>query len=204
MDATERLEKKKQMMFGSKEKRKAAALNCLKDYRVVVDTLHELERVTEELNQETQKSKRLRLLTKSLLLSKKLDIVYRKWKKIEASYNAFIPIEADVPASTVFPHQLSNVFISSHSRIGEGCIIYHDVTIGSSTLSDSKHHGSPTIGNNVYIGAGATIIGNITVGDNARIGANTTVTNSVDADTTCVSQHNVYIKHKERKENHQW
>ena len=204
MDGNLILQSKKKMLFGTKEIRKEVALNCLDEYRKVVDTYHELERVTEELNNETVKSRRLRLLTKCLLVSKKLDIYWKKWKKIEKSYNASIPISCNIPESTIFPHQLSNIFISGHSKIGEGCVIFQGVTIGSNTLSDSKNHGSPIIGNNVYIGAGATIIGNITIGDNVRIGANTTVTKSVDANTTCVAQPNVYIKHKERRENHQW
>lgn len=204
MDAKKLLEQKNEMIHGSKEKRKEAALGCLKGYRLVIDTYKELEELTKSLDQETIKSKRVRILAKCLLLSKKLDIAFKKWKKIEKSYNASIPIESDVPASTIFPHQLTNIFISAHSHIGEGCIIFHGVTIGSNTLSDSKNHGSPTIGNNVYIGAGATILGNITIGDNVRIGANTTVTNSVESDSTVVSQHSVLIKHKERKENHQW
>ena len=71
-------------------------------------------------------------------------------------------------------------------------------------MSDSKNHGSPVIGNNVYIGSGATIIGKIEIGDNVRIGANTTVTKSVESNTTCVSQPNIYIKHTTGKENRQW
>lgn len=204
MNANEILENKSKKIYGSKKLRKEAALNCLKEYRLVIETYQELEDFTKELNQETIKSKRIKLLVRCLLLSKKLDIVYNKWKKIETYYNSSIPLEANVPASTIFPHQLNNIFISAHSRIGEDCVIFHNVTIGSNTLSDSKNHGSPTIGNNVYIGAGATIIGNITIGDNARIGANVTVTKSVDADTTCVSQPSICIKHKEKKENHQW
>lgn len=204
MNVNEILDKKNKMIYGFKKSRKESALNCLKEYRLVIETYQELEDFTKKLNQETIKSKRIKLFARCLLLSKKIDIVYNKWKKIETYYNSSIPLEANVPASTIFPHQLNNIFISAHSRIGEDCVIFHNVTIGSNTLSDSKNHGSPTIGNNVYIGAGATIIGDITIGDNARIGANVTVTKSVDADTTCVSQPSIHIKHKEKKENHQW
>lgn len=203
MDLNGDLEKKKNMIYLSKEKRKKEAINCLKEYRLVIDTYREMESLINYLKEEST-SKKVKLFAKYLLLSKKLDIVYYKWKKIEKSYNASIPIEADIPASTVFPHQLNSIFISSHSHIGENCIIFHNVTIGSNTLSDSKNHGSPVIGNNVYIGAGATILGNIKIGDNVRIGANTTVTKSVDDDTTCVSQPAIYIKHDKKKENHQW
>lgn len=204
MNLVDDLEKKNKKIYGSKEKRKEAALNCLKEYRLVIDTYSEMKDIISKLDKEKNKSLRIKLCARYLLISKKLDIIYRKWKKIEISYNASIPLESNVPGSTIFPHQLNNIFISAHSHIGEDCVIFHNVTIGSNTLSDSKNHGSPTIGNNVYIGAGATILGNIEIGDNVRIGANTTVTKSVEANTTCVSQPTLYIKHDVRKENHQW
>ena len=50
------------------------------------------------------------------------------------------------------------------------------MVIGSNTLSDSRRKGSPTIGNNVFIGASATVIGNVRIGNNCRIGSNCVVT----------------------------
>ena len=46
----------------------------------------------------------------------------------------------------------------------------------------------PRLGDNVLVGAGAVLIGNITVGDNVRIGANTTVVDDVPAGATVVGQ----------------
>jgi len=74
-----------------------------------------------------------------------------------------------------FPHRCSGVFVSQNAVIGKNAVIFQQVTIGSNTLPDSKHPGSPVIGDNVYIGAGAKIIGGITIGDNCRIGANAVV-----------------------------
>ena len=198
------LENHKKEMYGSKQKRIEEGSNCLYPYWQVISCLKEFERTIKQYKAETKRRSKIRLYFKCVLLSEKLHIYWNKWKKIEASYHATIPIEAEVPLSTIFPHQLTNVHISAHSHIGENCIIFHDVTIGSNTLSDSKNHGSPTIGNNVYIGAGSKILGNITVGNNVRIGANTTVVKDVEENTTCVSQEARLIKHKERKENHQW
>lgn len=79
----------------------------------------------------------------------------------------------------ILPHGLNGIFITGAATIGENCVIFQQVTIGSNTLLDSKNSGSPTIGNNVYIGAGAKIIGNVKVGDNARIGANAVVVKDV-------------------------
>ncbi len=74
----------------------------------------------------------------------------------------------------VFPHGLNGVFISGGAVIGKNCVIFQQVTIGSNTLKDSNI-GAPKLGDNVYIGAGAKIIGNITIGNNCRIGANAVV-----------------------------
>lgn len=70
------------------------------------------------------------------------------------------------------PHGVSGIFISSGSKIGRNAVIFQQVTIGSVTTLDSKSQGSPIIGDNCYIGAGAKIIGNIKIGNNVRIGAN--------------------------------
>jgi len=74
-----------------------------------------------------------------------------------------------------FPHGYHGIFISGGARIGRNVIIFQHVTIGSNTLIDSKRAGSPTIGNSVYIGAGAKIIGRVNIGNNCRIGANAVV-----------------------------
>lgn len=49
------------------------------------------------------------------------------------------------------------IFISQGAKIGENAVIFHQVTIGSNTLKDSKGYGAPQIGNSVYIGVGAKI-----------------------------------------------
>ena len=56
-------------------------------------------------------------------------------------------------------------------KIGDNCTLYHEVTIGDR----GGYGGVATIGNNVMIGAGAKIIGEITIRDNCKIGANTVV-----------------------------
>lgn len=81
------------------------------------------------------------------------------------------------------PHGLSGIFISSGSKIGKNAVIFHQVTIGSVTTIDSVNFGSPVIGDDCYIGAGAKIIGNITIGNNFRIGANSVVYKNVPDNT---------------------
>ena len=115
------------------------------------------------------------------------DIYIYIYQRQLLKFNAFIPISTKIEGVPTFPHGLNGIFISSGAVIGKDCVIFHQVTIGSNTLPDSKGQGAPTIGNNVYIGAGAKIIGNVIIGNNVRIGANCVVTKDVPDNTTVVS-----------------
>src|SRR3989338_8231896 len=76
------------------------------------------------------------------------------------------------------------VVIGETSIIGENVLLYQGVTLGGTGLAKGKRH--PTIGNNVVIGTGANVLGNITVGDNSYIGANAVVIKDVPPDSTVV------------------
>lgn len=115
--------------------------------------------------------------------------------------NASIEETTQIDGRFVTPHGLNGILISAGSKIGSGCTIFHQVTIGSNTLSDSKYPGSPVIGNHVYIGAGAKIIGGIRVGDGARIGANCVVVEDVPAGATVVLQRPRVILHNDVRDN---
>ena len=78
----------------------------------------------------------------------------------------------------------AGVVIGETSIIGDDVIIYHDVTLGGTTLRHGKRH--PTIMNGVIIGAGAQVLGPVTVGENARIGANAVVVRDVPPHATMV------------------
>ena len=69
------------------------------------------------------------------------------------------------------------VVISTRARIGRNCNISQGVTIGASSRGDRA--GAPTIGDNVYIGPGAKVLGAIQVGNDVAIGANAVVTRDV-------------------------
>jgi serine O-acetyltransferase len=76
------------------------------------------------------------------------------------------------------------VVIGETAEIGDNVIMYHQVTLGGTGKHKGKRH--PTIGNNVLIGAGATILGPIYVGDNAKVGAQSVVLQDVPAGATVV------------------
>ena len=73
------------------------------------------------------------------------------------------------------------VVIGATAVVGDDVMIYHDVTLGARTNDAGKRH--PTIGNNVVIGSGARVLGDINIGAGVRINANLVVTKSVPART---------------------
>ena len=100
--------------------------------------------------------------------------------------SAFIGKGAVFASSPTFPHGIHGVHISSGAKIGKNVVIFQNVTIGSNTMRDSKRKGAPTIGDNVFIGTGASVIGKVTIGDNCRIGANCVVVKDMPPNTTAV------------------
>ncbi len=76
------------------------------------------------------------------------------------------------------------VVIGETTEIGDNVVMYHQVTLGGTGKHTGKRH--PTIGNNVLIGAGATVLGPITIGDNAKIGAQSVVLKDVPEGATVV------------------
>jgi serine O-acetyltransferase len=84
----------------------------------------------------------------------------------------------------VFIDHATGVVIGETARIGDDVVIYQQVTLGGVSLSKGKRH--PTIEDNVIIGAGAKVLGNITIGSNAKIGANSVVIHDVPPDSTAV------------------
>jgi len=76
------------------------------------------------------------------------------------------------------------VVIGETSEIGENVTLYQGVTLGGTGKQAGKRH--PTLGNNVVVGVGASILGSIVVGDNALVGAGSVVLKDVLAESTVV------------------
>jgi len=76
------------------------------------------------------------------------------------------------------------VIIGQTAIIGNNVTIYHGVTLGGTGKEIGKRH--PTIEDNVFIGSGAKVLGNITIGKNSKIGANAVVLKDVKPNTTVV------------------
>ena len=85
------------------------------------------------------------------------------------------------------------VVIGETCVIGDNVTLFHGVTLGGTGKEKGKRH--PTIGNNVFIGSGAKILGNITIGNNVKIGANSVILESVPDNVTVVGIPGKIIKH---------
>jgi serine O-acetyltransferase len=76
------------------------------------------------------------------------------------------------------------VVIGETSEIGDDVLLYQGVVLGGTTHEKKKRH--PTLGNNVVVGAGAILLGDIFIGDEARVGAGSVVVTSLEPKTTAV------------------
>ena len=119
-------------------------------------------------------------------------LAYKIWKLGNWAYRHHIPVlpgfftrlnrvvnSCDIPSKTrisknvAFKHNALGVVINEYTIIGDGCVIYQNVTFAGKEMK------RPVLGKNVTIGAGAVIIGGVTIADNARVGANAVVTHDV-------------------------
>ena len=76
------------------------------------------------------------------------------------------------------------VVIGETAVIGDDVTMYQGVTLGGTGKEHGKRH--PTLRNNVTVGAGARILGNITIGENCRVGAGSVVLHNVPDNSTIV------------------
>lgn len=76
------------------------------------------------------------------------------------------------------------VVIGETTIIGDDVLLYQGVTLGGTGKEHGKRH--PTLKNNIVIGAGAKVLGNILIGSNVRVGAGSVVVSDVPSDSTVV------------------
>jgi serine O-acetyltransferase len=110
---------------------------------------------------------------------KLLARIYSNW--IRAVTGVEIHPAAKIGKRFFIDHGMG-VVIGATAIVGDDVMIYHDVTLGAKSGGRGKRH--PTIGNQVVIGAGARVIGDISIGEGVKISANMVVTKSVPARTS--------------------
>lgn len=86
------------------------------------------------------------------------------------------------------------VVIGETTIIGDDVLLYQGVTLGGTGNEHGKRH--PTLGNNIVVGAGAKVLGNIEIGSNSRIGAGSVVIDNVPENSTVVGIPGRIIKQK--------
>ena len=101
--------------------------------------------------------------------------LYLKWKfrRLSIRYGYEIPINTFGKGLSIA--HIGTIVVNGATKIGDNCRIHTCVNIGTKAGYSNK---APNIGNNVYIGPGAKIFGDITIGDSVVIGANSVVNKS--------------------------
>jgi serine O-acetyltransferase len=101
----------------------------------------------------------------------------------EYKYGISISYQTQIGSGLYIGH-FGGIVVNQFTRIGKNCNISHQVTIGKGNRGSKK--GVPVIGDNVYIGPGAKLIGNIHIGNNVAVGANCVVTKDVPGGSVVV------------------
>jgi serine O-acetyltransferase len=110
------------------------------------------------------------------LLRNKVPVLGRVWGIVLGC-----DIACKLPRSLIIPHPYG-IVIHSQAVLGEGAVIMQQVTVGARNVDDK----APVIEDNVFIGAGAKVLGGIRIGRHCTIGANAVVTHDIPPAATVV------------------
>lgn len=105
--------------------------------------------------------------------SKLANIVYTHYRY---KFGIDLSRHAQVGPGLYIGH-FSGIVVTPGAKIGANCNLSQNVTIGVPAVKSKNAY--PTIGNNVYIGAGAVILGAVNIGDSVAVGANSVVTKDI-------------------------
>lgn len=116
------------------------------------------------------------------LLRKFFSLLYKILYKITQIMTGIeLPCEAKIGSNFRIDH-FGGIIISGFASFGNDCIVRNGVTVGLKNINEVI---APQFGNNVDIGSGAKILGNINIGDNVKIGANAVVL--TDVPSNCIA-----------------
>ncbi len=112
----------------------------------------------------------------------------RSLARISSQFTRFMTGVEIHPAAQIgrrfFIDHAMGVIIGETTIIGDDCTLYQGVTLGGTGKETGKRH--PTLGNNVLVGVGASVLGNITIGDNSKVGGGAVVVSDVPPNSTAV------------------
>ncbi len=98
----------------------------------------------------------------------------KKHHKLSMLYTTSIPVNVCGPGLSIA--HFGSIYVNGKSKIGKNLRIQSGVTIGGSYSTPGKF---PILGDNVYIGTGAKVIGGVTIADDVAIGANAVVVKDI-------------------------
>lgn len=134
----------------------------------------------------TQNPMAARLLL--FLLRNRVPVLGRLWGIVLGCDIACIP-----PVSLIMPHPYG-IVIHSKAELGDGLVIMQQVTIGARNVDDR----APVVEDNVFIGAGAKVLGGIRIGRHCTIGANAVVTHDIPPASTVVGLNQIIKQSTEK------
>ncbi|HEY0222619.1 MAG TPA: serine acetyltransferase [Lactovum miscens] len=119
--------------------------------------------------------------------------IKRQDSRNNCSFGANIGKGATFEEKPHFPHGLNGIIIHPNVKGGKNITILHQVTIGESL---SNNEGCPILKSDIFIGAGAKILGNIVIGNHVKVGANAVVTKNVPDHCTVIGYNKQLIRKK--------
>ena len=108
-----------------------------------------------------------------------LFYIKRKDSKHHCSFGTGLGYGAQFATPPFLPHGPYGIIVGYDAKVGEGCIIYHQVTIAG---------GNVIIGDRTELGAGAKVLPNVLIGSYCHVGANAVVVENMPDHSTCVMQ----------------
>ncbi len=113
------------------------------------------------------------------IINKLLFLFYKvKFHNLSIKLGFSIPLNVFGPGLSISHY--GTIIVNSKAKVGKNCRLH----AGTMIVATNGINEAATIGNNVYIGCGAKIIGNVTIGDNVCIGAGAVVTKSFESNIT--------------------
>jgi serine acetyltransferase len=109
---------------------------------------------------------------------------------IRHAYGAEIHWKAGLSPGMSIVHG-TGIVVSHRARVGPGCILFQNVTLGEGIDPETREIGAPTLGRDVHVGPGATLLGPIHVGDRTKIMAGAVLTRSVPPDSLVRPQESI-------------
>ncbi|MBO6244548.1 MAG: serine acetyltransferase [Clostridia bacterium] len=120
-------------------------------------------------------------------------LLWIAYKHFQIKYGCDIPVQVKIGKGFRIEH-LNGIVINPYSEIGNKCTILNGVLLGNERRG--KRKGTPKIGNNVYIGSFATIVGNVKIGDDVLIAPGTFINFDVPSHSVVFGNPGI-IKHRD-------